>query len=87
MGGGSAGIKLFLLHNLALYMYLLGLLYYTLGNIVPKLRSTIQSIQLLSVVKDTFVRKYGIDAILAPFVDEVKLLEGVSSNKAVVCTL
>ena len=64
--------------------YYLGLLYYTLGNIEPKLRSKLQSIQLLCIVKDVFVQQYGIDAILAPFVEEIKLLEDVrSKNKAI----
>lgn len=58
----------------------LGLLYYTLGNIEPKLRSKLQSIQLLYIVKDVFVQQYGIDAILAPFVEEIKLLEDVSDK-------
>lgn len=62
----------------------LGLLYYTLGNIEPKLRSKLQSIQLLCIVKDVYVQQYGIDAILAPFVEEIKLLEDVSDkNKAI----
>ena len=60
--------------------YYLGLLYYTLGNIEPKLRSKLQSIQLLCIVKDVFVQQYGIDAILAPFVEEIKLLEDVRSK-------
>ena len=58
----------------------LGLLYYTLGNIEPKLRSKLQSIQFLCIVKDVFVQQYGIDAILAPFVEEIKLLEDVSDK-------
>ena len=58
----------------------LGLLYYTLGNIEPKLRSKLQSIQLLCIVKDVFVQLYGIDAILAPFVEEIKILEDVSDK-------
>lgn len=54
---------------------------HTWQYIQPKLRSKLQSIQLLCIVKDVFVQQYGIDAILSPFVEEIKLLEDVSGIK------
>lgn len=56
----------------------IGLFYYTLGNIDPKFRSTIHTIQLVAVVRTVLIEKYGIKKILQPFVDEIKLLESVS---------
>lgn len=53
------------------------LFYYTLGNLEPSLRSSMQSIQLLSVVRSPLVNKYGIDTILTPFMTDLKELEKV----------
>ncbi len=51
-----------------------GLFYFTLGNISPKLRSKLSSIQLVSIVKCTVLKKYGMNAVLRPFVEDVKKL-------------
>lgn len=42
-----------------------------LGNVHPKKRSKLSSIQLLAIVKTTCLKMYG---ILAPFVDDIKKL-------------
>ena len=52
-----------------------GLFYYTLGNLHPKLRSTLDGINLLAIVKVSVIQTYGIDAILEPFVDAIRKLE------------
>ena len=52
--------------------------YYTLTNIEPKLRSTLQTIMLLAVAESQCITKYGIDIILEPFVEDMKQLESVS---------
>ena len=59
---------------------LIGLFYYTIGNIDPKFRSAIHTIQLVAVVKTTLISKYGINQILKPFMDEINVLESVSSH-------
>ena len=61
-----------------MYTFYIGLVYYTLGNLEPKLRSSLKSIHLLSITKHQFVTKYGIDHILSPIVEEIKQLESVS---------
>lgn len=58
---------------------ILGLFYFTLGNIKPKFRSTLQVIQLLCAVKTEYINKYGIDEILEPFMSAINELESVSS--------
>lgn len=55
----------------------LALFYYTLGNLSPKYRSSLQSIQLLIAVKSNFLVRYGADKILKPVLDEIKELECV----------
>ena len=60
------------------FIYIVGLFYYTLGNIDPKLRSAVHTIQLLMVVRFTLVEKYGMNKILKPFVDDICHLESVS---------
>ena len=53
--------------------------YYTLDNLPPSLRSKLCSIQLLCVCKYSFIKKYGVDVILQPFIEDVKKLEKVNS--------
>ena len=55
-----------------------GLFYYTLGNIHPRLRAGLQSIQLLSVVRHSHIAEYGIDEIMQPFMDDIQMLEKVT---------
>lgn len=57
---------------------IIGLFYYTLGNFQPCLRSPTNSIQLIAVVKTSFVEKYGMDTMLKPFVKDITKLESVS---------
>ena len=56
-----------------------GLFYYQLGNIDPKYRSTLHTIQLLAVVKCAYIEKYGMNIILEPMMEAVKELETVRS--------
>ena len=55
----------------------IGLFYYALGNMEPRLRSPLNSIQLVSVVKTCYMDKYGINEILQPFIADVARLESV----------
>jgi len=57
-----------------------GVFYYTLGNLNAFLRSSLNSIQLLAVVKTRYIEEYGIDAILYPFVEDLKHLERVQTH-------
>ncbi len=59
-------------------IYGIGIFYYTLGNIRPRLRSSLKSIHLVCVVKTKLIQKYGINAVLEPFVNDLKLLERVN---------
>ena len=56
-----------------------GLFYYTLGNIRPLYRSTLKAIQLISIFKVRDLQEVGINAILIPFMNDLKLLEQVIS--------
>ena len=60
-----------------LLLHTSGLLYYMLGNIDPKYRSTLHTIQLLAVVKSAYIDKYGVNAILEPVMEAVRKLESV----------
>ena len=51
-----------------------GAFYFTLGNCSPKLRSKMQSIQLVALVKKRVLDQYGITAVLRPMVDDLKKL-------------
>lgn len=61
---------------ITLYFCCPGFFYFTLGNLEPKFRSTIVSIQLLGIVKKSVMDMYGIDAVLQPFMDDIKKLVG-----------
>lgn len=53
------------------------LFYYVLGNLQPKLRSKLQSIQLIAVVTSPTLKEYGFAAILKPFICDVNKLSQV----------
>lgn len=60
-------IKLFIINYV-------GTFYFTLGNLPLKCRSQLTSIYLIALVKSTFITTYGIDAVLRPFVNDVRKL-------------
>lgn len=70
-------------HNNFIHLYLyhvhVGLFYYVLGNIDPALRSGLNTIQLLCIVRCIHIEKYGMDVILQPFVEDIQKLESVST--------
>ena len=51
-----------------------------LGNLSPRLRSQLKSIQLLAVAKSSVVDKYGVKTLLEPFMQDLKILEEVPFN-------
>ena len=58
--------------------YCIGLFYFTLGNIHPKYRALLHTIQLLCVVETHVLEKYSINQVLEPFMQDIKQLETVS---------
>ena len=52
----------------------LGCMFFFLGNVRPKFRSTFKAIHLVAVGKYVDIVKYGMDAFLAPFVKDLKTL-------------
>ena len=47
---------------------------FTLGNLHPKYRSKLSSIHLVALVSNPNLSKYGIDAVIKPFVGDMKKL-------------
>lgn len=56
------------------YFVDLGVFYFTLGNLHPKYRSKLSQIHLVAMVTAPYLSKYGIDAVIKPFVKDVKKL-------------
>ncbi len=52
----------------------LGCLFFILGNIRPQYRLTLKAINLVAVGKHEDIVRYGMDAFLSPFVDDLKAL-------------
>ena len=52
--------------------YKLGCIFFTLGNIRPFWRSSLKAIFLAAVAKSSTNKTNGIDAILQPFIDDLK---------------
>ena len=52
----------------------LDLYYYTVANLSPKFRSRHCAVRLLAIAKSTMVKKYGVNSILKPIVDDLKTL-------------
>ena len=58
-------------------MLTIALFYYTLGNISPKHRSSLRSIQLMAILKSNDLQRYGPDKVLECFMNDIKILERV----------
>ncbi|XP_018369457.1 PREDICTED: uncharacterized protein LOC108765282, partial [Trachymyrmex cornetzi] len=60
----------------------LAMFYWTLANIYPEVRSTLKNVNLLSIVKHSVLKKYGVGKILESFITDIKVLqnEGVTVN-------
>ena len=55
-----------------------GIFYFTLGNVSPKFRSKLSSIQLVAIALHSDLSTYGMDAVLKPFTEDVmKLVSNV----------
>ena len=54
-----------------------GMFYYMIGNIDPRLRSGLNTIQLMAVARTQHIDKYGMNEILKPFMEEIRQLEEV----------
>lgn len=52
----------------------IGCIFYTIGNIHPKYRSTYRTIFLSTVVNITLVERHCINAVLTPLVNELNEL-------------
>ena len=52
----------------------IGVFYFLLGNLHPKYRSKLKSIQLVALCKNRYIKKYPLNAILAPIVSHLKKL-------------
>ena len=62
----------------------IALFYYTPGNLELSLRSSLQIIQFVAVVRSPLVEKYGIGTILGPFMTTMTELEKVKTTY--ICT-
>jgi len=51
-----------------------GVFYYLIGNLPAEMRSKVHTMQLLAIVKKSFIDKYTMNAVLKPIVDDVKKL-------------
>ena len=67
-----------------MYLYYVGCYYFTLGNINPIYRSSLNAIQLLSLVEAPVLEQYGHDEVLQLAIRDIKKLEQVCMC---VCTL
>ena len=65
-----------------------GMFYFHLGNVAPKHRSKLSSIQLLCIVKSKHLSLYGMDAVLQPIISNLKKLvcTRLSLIRGEVCT-
>ena len=54
--------------------YIVGLFYFSLGNVSPEYRSRLSSIYLVAIVKHKYISAYGIQAVLSPFLKDVAKL-------------
>ena len=65
-------------------LFPIGLFYFVLGNLSPRYRSRLSSIQLVIVVENKFIKKYGMNAVLESFIKDVTRLVRVISDSSTV---
>lgn len=56
---------------LAYFILSIGIFYYMIGNLSPKYRSKVNSIQLLAMVKTKHIKTYSMNAVLSSIIDDV----------------
>ena len=56
----------------------IGAFYFILDNIRPEYRSSINLINLFALCKVEYMKAYGMDRILQPFMKDIQSLESVS---------
>ena len=59
----------------------LAIFYYVLGNLRPKLRSTLRCIQLIAAVTYPNLQEYGFEKVLQPFIADANKLSHVSMGR------
>lgn len=62
-----------LIHKAQCHVYS-GIFYFTLGNVSPKFRSKLSSIQLVAIALHRDLITYGMDTVLKPFIQDVMKL-------------
>lgn len=65
-------------NNHELILFTTAIFYFMLGNIDPKYRSSLHSIQLVAVLCTELLHRYSINEILEPFMRSINQLESVS---------
>lgn len=70
---GQLEVRYFRENTVSLILHV-GVFYFTLGNVNPKFRSKLKSIQLVALVRRVHLVKYGMNAVLRPIVDDLKRL-------------
>ena len=63
-------------YNLTAYFWI-GVFYYTLGNLSPRYRSTLRTIQLIAIARTADIRNFGVEKLLASFVTSINMLARV----------
>ena len=52
----------------------LGIIFFTLGNVRPKLRSSLKAIHLVAVATSPVIDKHGLNRIMEPFISDLNIL-------------
>ena len=68
------GIKGNIAGSIITFLMVAGIFYFLLGNLHPKYRSRLKSIQLLALCKTSYIKKYSLHAVLSPIVNDIKKL-------------
>ncbi len=55
-------------------LVIVGIFYFTLLNLHPKLRSKYTAIHLMALCNTSYIDKYSMNAVIRPFVDDLKKL-------------
>ena len=57
--------------------YIIGAIYFMLGNLDPALRSRLEAVYLVCLFKSNLLENYSINDILRSFIEDLKKLQAV----------
>ena len=74
------GLMLIIINVLIIMLLLIGFFYFQLANLSPWMRTKINDVFLVAVVKKNLIDKYSMQVVLKPIIEDIKKLVSKCAN-------